>query len=217
MVLEKLVVGPLQANCYIVGCESSHEALVIDPGGEPERIIQRLQFSNLRAVKVVGTHAHLDHVLGAKELCAATGAPLLLHRDEMQVLASLREWTRMWLGFDPGAPPEVGAHLGHGDTITLGNLTLQVVDTPGHSPGSVSLVMEDEGAVFVGDLLFQGSIGRSDLPGGDHATLIRSVEERIFPLGDGVIVYSGHGPETTVGRERTTNPFFAQSAGRRWR
>jgi len=162
----------------------------------------------------VGTHAHLDHVLGARELCARTGAPFLIHEDDAPVLASLGEWAKMWLGFDPGAPPEVSAYVCDGDEVSIGGVTLVVVHTPGHSPGSVSLVSAEEQAVFVGDLLFQGSIGRSDLPGGEHRTLIRSVEERVFTLGDDFTVYPGHGTETTVGRERLSNPFFARS--RRW-
>ena len=213
MIVETLVVGPLQANCYIVGCEQTGAAVVIDPGDEPERIEAKVGQLNLRLEQIIGTHAHLDHILGVQGLHEATGAPFLLHRLEEPVLAGLQEWTRLWLGYDPGLPPMVDGYLSEGEMVAFGECELEVRLTPGHSPGSVSLVDHEGRMVFVGDLLFHGSIGRSDLPGGDHATLIRSVETQIFTLDDDYAVLTGHGPATTVGRERRTNPFFRRGSG----
>jgi glyoxylase-like metal-dependent hydrolase (beta-lactamase superfamily II) len=151
-------------------------------------------------------------VLGVQELHDATGAPFLLHQLEEPVLAELQEWTRMWLGYDPGPPPAVDGYLSEGENVSFGECEMEVRLTPGHSPGSVSLVDRVGRRVFVGDLLFAGSIGRSDLPGGDHATLIRSVETQIFPLGGEFAVLSGHGPATTVGYESEHNPFFRRGS-----
>jgi glyoxylase-like metal-dependent hydrolase (beta-lactamase superfamily II) len=212
MIVETLTVGPLQANCYILGCEKTGAGVVIDPGGEPQRVLSRVEQLELHLDKVIGTHAHLDHVLGVGGVCESSGAPFLLHRSEQPILAELREWTRLWLGYDPGPPPDVDLYLGGDEAIVFGACELQVRLTPGHSPGSISLVDVEGRRVFVGDLLFSGSIGRSDLPGGNHATLIKSVETQIFSLGDGFSVLSGHGPVTTVGRERKHNPFFRQGA-----
>jgi glyoxylase-like metal-dependent hydrolase (beta-lactamase superfamily II) len=208
MIVETLAVGPLQANCYILGCQETGRAVAIDPGGEPRRIAARALELNLQLEQVIATHAHLDHVLGVRALCESTGAPFLLHRLELQVLDGLGDWTQLWLGYDPGPPPDVDGYLMEGESVAFGACELEVRLTPGHSPGSVSLIDHDGQAAFVGDLLFQGSIGRSDLLGGDHATLIASVEREIFTLGDDFTVLSGHGPATTVGRERRSNPFF---------
>ena len=213
MIVETLAVGPLQANCYILGCGKTHQALVIDPGGEPQRIEARIRELGLELSLVLGTHAHLDHVLGVRDLCQSTGAPFLLHRLDDPVLARLQEWTRQWLGLDAGPPPVVDRYVVDGEKVRFGACELEVRLTPGHSPGSVSLVDGEHQKVFVGDLLFFDSVGRSDLLGGDHATLIQSVEEQIFTLGDDCALLSGHGPATTVGRERRHNPFFRQRPG----
>ncbi|MBC8447493.1 MAG: MBL fold metallo-hydrolase [Chloroflexi bacterium] len=213
MIVETLAVGPLQANCYILGCEQTGEAVVIDPGDEPQRIEAQILQLNLQLKQVIGTHAHLDHILGVRGLCEGTGAPFLLHQLEEPVLAGLQDWTRLWLGYDPGPPPTVDGYLSEDEPVAFGACELEVRLTPGHSPGSVSLVDHEGRRVFVGDLLFQGSIGRSDLPGGDHATLIQSVETQIFTLDDDYAVFTGHGPTTTVGRERRLNPFFQRGGG----
>jgi len=208
MIMEILVVGPLQANCYILGCEKSGEAVVIDPGDEPERIEERIRQLNLQVRKIVGTHAHLDHILGVRRLCEVTGAPFLLHELEEPMLARLREWTRLWLGYDPGPPPTVDRYLNEDETLSFGEHELEVRLTPGHSPGSLSLVDHAGRRIFVGDALFYDGIGRSDLPGGDHAALIEAIETQVFTLDDDYAVLPGHGPTTTVGRERRMNPFF---------
>ena len=212
MIVETLAVGPLQANCYIVGCEMTAESVVIDPGDEPERIASRVRDTGLRLHAIVATHAHLDHVLGVRGLREASGAPFLLHRLEEPQLAMLQDWTRMWLGYDPGPPPAIDRYLTEGESLTFGECELEVRLTPGHSPGSISLVHRAGQQVFVGDLLFSGSIGRSDLPGGDHAALIRSVETEIFTLGPEYAVLSGHGPATIVGWESEHNPFFQRGS-----
>lgn len=208
--IHTLVVGPLQANCFIAVCDEDSAALVIDPGDEPERIETCLRDLKAELVAVVATHAHLDHVLGARSLCENTGVPFLVHSKEEPVLEGLREWTRVWLGYDPGPAPEINGHLLEGEPLVFGSCELEVRLTPGHSPGSVSLVDGVGERVIVGDVLFRGSVGRSDLPGGDHATLMKSVESEIFSLPDEFVVLPGHGPETTVGHERLTNPFFAE-------
>jgi len=213
MIVETMVVGPLQANCYILGCEQTREAVVIDPGDEPERIHERVRQLNLQVRKIIGTHAHLDHILGVRDLREVTGAPFLLHRQEEPGLAALRDWTRCWLGYDPGPPPTVDHYLNEDETVTFGEYELEVRLTPGHSPGSLSLVDHAGRRVFVGDTLFYDSIGRSDLPGGDHATLIQAIETQIFTLDDDYAVLPGHGPATTVGRERRLNPFFRHGPG----
>jgi glyoxylase-like metal-dependent hydrolase (beta-lactamase superfamily II) len=161
---------------------------------------------------IIATHAHLDHVLGVRGLRDATGAPFLLHRLEEQQLALLQDWTRSWLGYDPGPPPVIDGYLTEGENLSFGECELEVRFTPGHSPGSISLVHRAAKKVFVGDLLFSGSVGRSDFPGGDHATLIRSVKTQIFTLGPDYAVLSGHGPATTVGWESEHNPFFRQGS-----
>jgi len=212
--IHTLVVGPLQANCYIACCREANVAVVIDPGDEPERIELYLQDLRAEPIAIVATHAHLDHVLGARRLCEDTGAPFLLHAGEGPVLEGLRYWTQMWLGYDPGPDPTVSGHLREGEPLVFGACELEVRLTPGHSPGSVSFVDRRGERVIVGDVLFQGSVGRSDLPGGDHATLIKSVESEIFSLPDEFSVLPGHGPETTVGHERLTNPFFVRGSRR---
>lgn len=214
MIVETLAVGALQANCYIAGCSETSGAIVIDPGGEAQRIFQRVGDLGLDVKAIVGTHAHLDHVLGVRELKELTGAPFWLHPLEEPILDQLSAWTRMWLGSDPGPAPTVDAPLAAGESISVGQLSLEVRLVPGHSPGSVCLVDHEGQRVFVGDLLFQGSIGRSDLPGGDHSTLIESVQQQVFSLGDEFTVLPGHGPATTVGHERQHNPFFRPSGWR---
>ena len=207
MIIETIVVGPLQVNCYLVGCEKSREAAVIDPGDDVERILESLKKADLKVTYIINTHEHFDHVGGNKRLHEATGAQILAHSASAEEITKISSRALLW-GMRAEDSPPVDRHLKEGDLVNIGeSVTLKVLSTPGHSLGSISLV--GEGLAFVGDLIFAGSIGRTDFPGGDYETLIRSVREKIFPLGDDVILYSGHGPATTVGRERATNPFFA--------
>lgn len=206
MILKMLVVGPIQSNCYIVGCEKTREAAVIDPGGDADKILITLAKDKLRCLYIINTHGHFDHSADNKRLKEVTGAQLLIHPADAPMILNQSMGGGMWgLHVDNSPPPD--RYLGEGDIITFGDISLKVLHTPGHSPGGISLVTDK--MVFVGDTLFAGSIGRTDFPGGDYEGLLRQVRNKIFTLGDDVVVYPGHGPKTTVGRERKTNPFFS--------
>jgi hydroxyacylglutathione hydrolase len=200
-----LVVGPIQANCYVLGSEQTKEAAVIDPGGDVDKILQALAKDHLRCIRIINTHGHFDHAAGNKRLKEVTGADLLIHRADASMITQQGASGGMWgIRVDDSPPPD--RYVEEGDRIDFGDLSLKVLHTPGHSMGGISLVTD--GIVFVGDTLFAGSIGRTDFPGGDYEGLLRSVETKIFPLGDDVVIYPGHGPKTTVAIERRTNPFF---------
>jgi hydroxyacylglutathione hydrolase len=205
MITKMLVVGPIQANCYILGCERTREAAVIDPGDEVDRILMTLAKDELRCGCIINTHGHFDHSGANKRLKEATGGQLILHEADAPMVLNQAASGRMW-GMKVENSPPPNRYVKEGDIITFGDVSLKVLHTPGHSPGGISLVTDK--VVFVGDTLFAGSIGRTDFPGGDYDGLLQSVREKIFALGDDVVIYSGHGPETTVGREKRTNPFF---------
>ena len=206
-----LVVGPIQANCYVLGCERTKEAAVIDPGGDVDKILMTLAKDKLRCVYIINTHGHFDHTGDNKRLKEVTGAKLVIHRADAPMILDQGSSGSLWgMEVEDSPPPDL--YVEERDVITFGDISLQVLHTPGHSPGGISLLSDK--MVFVGDTLFAGSIGRTDLPGGDYETLIRSVKEKIFPLGDDVVIYPGHGPKTTVGRERRSNPFFASGGSR---
>ena len=209
MILERLVVGMLQTNCYLLADPHTHQAAVIDPGGEVDRILARIAHHKLEVVSILNTHGHFDHVLDAWSLQGKVGGQIALHRDDqpilkdrsvglMAVLTSLKR--------SPKGP--VDRWLRDGDQVQVGRMCLEVLETPGHTPGHISYYLSEADLIFVGDTLFAGSIGRTDFPGGSYDQLIRSVRTKIFPLSDSTKVYPGHGPETTVGREKRTNPFF---------
>src|SRR4030042_2834270 len=200
-----LVVGPIQTNCYILGCERTKQAAVIDPGGDVDTILMALAKDKLSLVYIINTHGHFDHTGGNKPLKAATNAELLIHRADAPMIMHQEQGGAMW-GMEIQNSPPPNRYIDEGDIITFGDISLQVLHTPGHSPGGISLVSNK--MVFVGDTLFAGSIGRTDLSGGDYETLIRNVKEKIFPLGDDVVIYPGHGPKTTVGREKRSHTFF---------
>jgi glyoxylase-like metal-dependent hydrolase (beta-lactamase superfamily II) len=206
MVLQTLVVGPLQVNCYIVGCEQSKMAAVIDPGDNVDRILMALADQQLKVQYIINTHEHFDHVGGNKRLKDATGAELLAHAKASEEITQISSRGAVW-GMPVEDSPPADRFLDEGDQVNIGDtLSLKVLYTPGHSLGSISLVTT--GAAFVGDLIFSGSIGRTDFPGGDYQTLIDSVRNKIFVLDNDTVIYSGHGPATTVGREKLSNPFF---------
>ncbi|RLA79595.1 MAG: MBL fold metallo-hydrolase [Deltaproteobacteria bacterium] len=203
--IEMLVVGPLQANCYIVACERTRLAAVIDPGGEGPRIVATLREAGLTALYIINTHGHFDHTGANRYVKEMTGAELLIHRADAPMILEQSRSAAVWgIQVEDSPPPD--RFIEEGDVIVIGDVTLEVLHTPGHTPGGVSLFTDR--VVFVGDTLFAGSIGRTDFPGGDYRQLLDSVRTKIFPLGDDVIVYPGHGPETTVGHERRYNPFF---------
>jgi len=199
------VVGPIQSNCYILGCDRTRLAAVIDPGGDADKILITLAKDKLRCFYIINTHGHFDHAADNKRLKEVTGAQLLIHRTDAPMILHQKTSGGMW-GMKVDNSPPADRYLEEGDIITFGDLSLKVLHTPGHSPGGISLVTDK--MVFVGDTLFAGSIGRTDFPGGDYDGLIRNVREKIFTLDDDVVVYPGHGTKTTVGRERRTNPFF---------
>lgn len=204
-IFDHLVVGPIQCNCYLVGDPDSREAVVVDPGDQPRDILERVDAHGLTLVALVATHAHFDHVLAADAIREITGVPFYLHASDVPVLEGMQEGVRRFFGLELPPPPEVDRLLHDGDELAAGGARLQVIHTPGHSPGSVSLLAPGE-ALFSGDTLFAGSVGRTDLPGGDAGKELASIRDRIFPLGD-LPVYPGHGPSTTIDRERITNPY----------
>ncbi len=205
LVLRWLIVGPLETNCYIVGCERTGLCVVIDPGGNGQKVLKTIEVLGLTPIFIVNTHGHFDHTAANAYLKRATGAELLIHRaDEPLILGQSRN-AAFW-GIEVEDSPPADRYIDEGDLIVIGDITLQVIHTPGHTPGGVSLFTDR--MVFVGDTLFQGSIGRTDFPGGDYRQLISSIKEKLLPLGDDVIVYPGHGPQTTIGQERQTNPFL---------
>lgn len=207
-------VGPLACNCYVVGDPETRQAIVIDPGGDASDLAAAISEQRLTVTSIVATHAHFDHILAAEELRSLTGAPVLMHRDDRPLLGWMQESGLLFLGMDVGPPPEIDTEVAEGDSLVAGSASLEVLHTPGHSPGSVSLLGTDN--VFAGDTLFAGSVGRFDLPGGDGETLDRSIRSRLLVLADDMMVRPGHGPSTTVGRERTTNPFVGEGSGGLW-
>jgi glyoxylase-like metal-dependent hydrolase (beta-lactamase superfamily II) len=205
MQIETLAVGPLQVNCFIVACEKNREALVVDPGDEAERILKRLHASGLQLKLVVNTHGHFDHVGGNRLLVEESGAELLIHQDDLPVLRRAREHATLY-GMSVTPSPEPSRLLAGGEILAVGELRLQVLHTPGHSPGGICLL--GDGHLFSGDTLFAGSVGRTDLPGGDHDTLIEGIRRQLLVLSDETVVHPGHGPDTTIGREKRANPYL---------
>jgi len=198
--------GRLVENCYLVVDEAAGECAVIDPGEEVGLIAERLAATGARPVAIWITHAHVDHVLGVARLRERTGVPVYLHPADRLLYDHVAEQAAAF-GMAGTPLPAPDRAFAHGDVVRAGTLPFEVRHTPGHSPGSVALV--GNGVAFTGDVLFQGSVGRADLPGGDFDTLLKSIERELLTLPDGTIVYSGHGPETTIGRERSANPFLA--------
>lgn len=208
MIHEIIPVGMLACNCSIVGDETTREAVVIDPGDDIERVRAVLSRHNLRVKYIVATHAHIDHVGGIEKLKRATGAAVLMHEGDLPLYQNLSLQAE-WLGVLPPGTVEVDQFLKEGDALRWGSLALEVLHTPGHSPGSLSLHLPGEGSrIFSGDTLFQGSIGRTDLWGGSFDEIIRSIYNRLLIFPDHTPVFPGHGGPTTVGEERAANPFL---------
>ena len=211
MIIETRAVPPFQKNGYIVGCEATHEAVVIDPGDEVDSLLDVIGDRSLRVRSILLTHAHVDHVTGVSRAKQALHASVYLHRDD-QFLYDAAPQQAAFFGLQCDALPPIDRYYDLAEPLSFGDYEIGVHHTPGHCPGGVCLAIGRKGAnkddLFVGDTLFAGSIGRTDLPGGDYATLIRSITQVLFAFGDAARVHSGHGPQTTIGQERRTNPFL---------
>ena len=208
MIHQVLAVGMLECNCSVVGDEATGEAVVIDPGDDVERVQEILTRHHLRAKYIIATHAHIDHVGGIEKLQRATGAAVLMHAGDLPLYQNLAQQAA-WLGIRPPAVVAVDQFLREGDTLRWGPLALEVLHTPGHSPGSLSLHLPGEQPrIFSGDTLFQGGIGRTDLWGGSFEQIMQSIRDALLLFPDETPVYPGHGPPTTIGQERESNPFL---------
>ena len=211
MIVEVLTVGPFQENCYVVGDEVSGEGALVDPGDEATRIALAVEQTGLEIGQIIITHAHIDHVGAIAPLVEEYACPVLMHEEAEAMLKTVPQQAMM-MGLRFGKVPKVDRHVADEEVLEVGSLRLRSLYTPGHAPGHLSFLVEGEEAVFSGDALFAGSVGRVDLPGGSMEVLMRSIEERLLPLPDDTRVLSGHGPETTIGRERMTNPFLRGGA-----
>jgi hydroxyacylglutathione hydrolase len=203
MIIKKLVVGPLESNCFIIADENSKECIVIDPGDEPDRILDVIQTGGFQVKYVVCTHGHFDHVGAVSDIKKDTDAKVVLHKDEMNMYKSTKNHAALW-GFELDEQPEPDLFVSEGDILQLGSEKFVILHTPGHSPGGICLY--SEGIIITGDTLFAGSVGRTDFPGGDIAKLKDSFK-RLLSLPDETRVLPGHGPESTIGREKRNNFF----------
>jgi glyoxylase-like metal-dependent hydrolase (beta-lactamase superfamily II) len=207
MIHEILPVGPLRCNCSVFGDEASGQAIVIDPGDEIGRITAILEKHQLRVKAIVVTHAHIDHIGGAQKLKALTGAPVYMNYNDQELYDHI-DWQAQWLGVPTPGKTDIDVNAREGESLTLGAAEFQVLDTPGHTQGSISVWIPAENKLVAGDTLFLDSIGRTDLPGGDSKQILRSIHDKLLPLDDAVVVIPGHGLNTTIGRERRSNPFL---------
>jgi hydroxyacylglutathione hydrolase len=206
LIVATLPVGMIQTNCYLVGCEETQEGVVIDPGGHPQRILAEVERHGLTIKYVLNTHAHFDHTDANRAIVEATGAPLALHPLERPLLQASGGAALFGLQADPSPPPDLELH--DGDELEVGKLRFQVLHTPGHTPGHVCFYESAEGVLFDGDVLFYRGIGRTDLQGGSWQQLMDSIQRVLFALPDETVVYSGHGPATTIGDEKQHNPWL---------
>ncbi len=207
MIHEILPVGMLQCNCSIFGDEESREAVVVDPGDEIDKILAILSQHQLRVKAIIITHAHIDHIGGAQKLKAVTGAPVYMNAKDQELYDHL-DMQANWLGIQTPERTEIDFAAREGDTVKLGPADFHILDTPGHTQGSISVWIPAENKLVAGDTLFLDSIGRTDLPGGDYGQILRSIHAKLLPLDDRTLVIPGHGPNTTIGRERARNPFL---------
>lgn len=213
LMVKGIVVGLFQENCWVIGSRRSGEGLIIDPGDEPERILALAQDLGVTPKWIINSHAHIDHILAVPAVQAATGARFLLHPGDNDIAAQTPQTAARWLGQAAGPAPVPDAPLADGDVVEVDGLRLTVLHTPGHTPGSVCFYTE--GLLFSGDTLFFGSIGRTDLPGGDTEQIMASIVDRLLVLPDDTIVLPGHMRETRIGHERATNPFVLAELQRR--
>ena len=212
MILEVRAVPPFYKNGFVVGCERTHAAVIIDPGDEVDELLAAVHARDVNVAHILLTHAHIDHITGVARAKESHDVPVYLHRDDLPLYEHAVEQGRMF-GFTVQAPPPIDVYYDAG-TIHFGDYEVRVHHTPGHCPGGVCLQIGTKGRpgehLFVGDTLFAGSIGRTDLPGGNYEVLMESITRVLFPLGDASIVHAGHGSDTTIGRERETNPFVLE-------
>jgi len=204
VILERLVVGPLASNCYIVGSEMTKDGMIVDPGDEGERILEKVKDLQLDIKYILLTHGHFDHIGAVKDVSEATGAEICIHPDDVGYLQGKYESNFFTISYPAASSPK--RLINDGDEIKIDDLTFLVLHTPGHTPGGICLL--GQGVVFTGDTLFNHSIGRSDLPGGSSNQLINSLHAKLMILPDETMVYPGHGPETKIGMERRSNPFL---------
>lgn len=209
--IKSFTFSPFQENTYIV--HDQQEALIIDPGcfdeGEREQLTAFLDQNGLTPIRLINTHCHIDHIYGNAYVKNTYHLPLEIHPNEQPVLASADSLASAF-GAPPPSSPQADNYIHEGDTVQVGNTRLEVLFTPGHSPGHIALLSRADNAILSADVLFQGGIGRTDLPGGDYQTLLGTIHRTLLPLGDEVVVYPGHGPATTIGQERKTNPFLQE-------
>jgi len=210
--VQMLTVGAIAENCFLLRREGSDRMLVVDPGEEPERILAAVEDSGAEVEAILLTHCHFDHIGAVAPVAAATGAPVYCPKLEVPLLADIMRFVP-WEGFGPYESYDADETLSGGETLELAGLQLDVIFTPGHSPGHLTYDVRGEDALFSGDVLFQGSVGRVDLPGGDWPTLLASIETLLEGRPDGTVVHPGHMGITTLGAERATNPFLASLAG----
>jgi hydroxyacylglutathione hydrolase len=209
MIHEILRVGPLQCNCSVIGDETSHEAMVIDPGDDVHEVLDLIRKHNLQVKQIVITHAHIDHVGGAMKLRTATGAPILLNQNDYALLKML-DAQAAWIGMPSPGKVDVDRSVTTGESVSAGSLTADILHTPGHTEGSICLYFAADKKLIAGDTLFAGSIGRTDLPGGSMPKILHSLHDTVLALPDETLVVPGHGPLTTIGEERETNPFLTK-------
>ena len=207
LLLQMIVNGPFQENCFLVADMETRQAIMVDPGFSPDELAAAARDQDLTVTEIVCTHAHIDHAGAVAPLKRLLGATFALHPEDKQVLEFMPGAAQMY-GLPPVEVPEVDRELADGDEIKVGELSGQVIHTPGHSPGGCCLYFKDQGVLIAGDTLFSGSVGRTDLPGGSTETLLRSIKERLLCLPDETEVHCGHGPATTIGAERKANPFL---------
>ena len=208
MIVETFPVGKLQCNCTILGSEQTKEAVVIDPGDDIPFILSRLEHHGLTAKYAIATHGHIDHVAGFHHLKESSGTPVYLHAEDLFLYEALEMQARM-IGVSVPRSTLIDGYLGHGDEIGTGDVKLSVIHTPGHTPGSICFHSDDGSpCLFAGDTLFMGSIGRTDLWGGSHEQIMESLKARLVTLPEDTLVIPGHGPATTIGREKRFNPFL---------
>jgi glyoxylase-like metal-dependent hydrolase (beta-lactamase superfamily II) len=205
LTIHTLPVSPFAMNCYIISCKKTKEAVIIDAGDEPEKILSLIKQEAYQLKSLINTHAHVDHTSAVASIQESEKVPFYMHEAEKMNLDNLPAVQKVY-GFGDGKIPKVDGYLKAGDQIEVGEVRLSVIETPGHTAGGICFQTGDH--IFVGDTLFAGSIGRTDLPGGDYPSLIESIKQNLFTLSDDIKVHCGHGPETTLGHEKRHNPFF---------